>query len=92
MYQHFLWGGLASPDKDNSHQTGQFISITVTANLNAPAAEKENIGEITVEPLTKAKKKKMKVKSKVAIFSTEKPCKFCSNTCSKISVKARLRQ
>ena len=57
MYQHFLWGGLASPDRDNSHQTGQFISITVTVNLNASAVEKENIGEITVEPLTKAKKK-----------------------------------
>ena len=60
-------------------------------NLNASAVKKHNIGEGTVEPLTKAKGK-MKVKSKVVVCSTEKSSKFCTNTSSKISMKARLRQ
>ena len=86
---HFLRGGLTSRHSNNSHQTGQPISTTETANRNVSAVEKQKIGEGTIEPLTKAK---LKVKSKCTVCSTEKPSKFCSNISSKISVKGRQQQ
>ena len=53
---HFVRGDLASSHRNNSHQTSQSISATHPANLNASAVEKQDIGEGTVQPLTKAKK------------------------------------
>ena len=54
--------------------------------------EKLDIGEGTVEPLTKAKEKS-EVKSKLVVCSTEEPSEFYINISFKISVvKGRLRQ
>ena len=88
---HFLRVGLASPHSNNSHQNGHSISTTYPAKSNVSAVEKLDIGEGTVEPLTKAKEK-LKVKSKFVVCSTEEPSEFYINISFKISVKGRLRQ
>ena len=74
---HFLRGGLALLNSNNSHQIGQSISTTDPVNRNASVVEEHAIGEETVVSLTKVKEK-LKVDSKFIIYSTEKPSEFCN--------------